>query len=226
MLVALGKVAASGTRAMLMEDSNGDFAEATDSEENVFIKDGYLHIKPTLQDEKLIQEDSFIDLTKQGCIGATWKDCHAVTNTTNGTIVPPARSARVNTKKGVSIQYGRIEVEAQIPEGDWLWPAVWMMPVEDTYGAWPNSGEIDIMESRGNNHTYKMGGNNIASSALHWGPNKDLDAWYQTHNMREALHQSYTKSESTFTAFQRGMHADRIRNLDFRSCEYISCAVR
>ena len=27
---------------------------------------------------------------------------------------------------------------------DWLWPAVWMLPVDSVYGAWPASGEIDV----------------------------------------------------------------------------------
>lgn len=201
---------------LLTESSNGDFAEATDSEENVFIKDGFLQIQPTLQDEKLINENSVIDLTKQGCTGTSWKDCHAVTNTTNSTIVPPTRSARLITKGGVSIQYGRVEVEAQLPDGDWLWPAIWMMPVEDTYGEWPNSGEIDIMESRGNNYSYKMGGNDISSSALHWGPTQALDAWYKTHNERQALHTTYTKRKSPSSPCLRTT-ADWIRDLDLWS---------
>ena len=36
------------------------------------------------------------------------------------------------------------------PRGDWLWPAIWMLPVKHAYGQWPASGEIDIMESKGN----------------------------------------------------------------------------
>jgi beta-glucanase (GH16 family) len=182
---------------LLTTSSNGDFAEATDSEENVFIKDGFLYIQPTLQDENLITKNSVIDLTKQGCTGTDWNDCHAVTNTTNGTIVPPTKSARLITKGALSIQYGRVEVEAQLPAGDWLWPAIWMMPEEDKYGPWPNSGEIDIMESRGNNYTYKMGGNNLASSTLHWGPNLAMDAYWRTTNAQPALHTDYTKSEFT-----------------------------
>lgn len=73
-----------------------------------------------------------------------------------------------------------------------------MMPVEDTYGPWPLSGEIDIMESRGNNYTYSQGGNNIVSSALHWGPDPANDAWWRTNNKRRALHTSYSKGFNTF----------------------------
>jgi beta-glucanase (GH16 family) len=44
-----------------------------------------------------------------------------------------------------------------------------MMPQDSVYGVWPKSGEIDICESRGNDaETYPLG-NNLISSAMHWG---------------------------------------------------------
>lgn len=72
------------------------------------------------------------------------------------------------------------------------------MPVSETYGPWPLSGEIDIMESRGNNYTYAQGGNNIVSSALHWGPNPANDGWWRTNVKRKALHTTYSKDFHTF----------------------------
>jgi hypothetical protein len=125
-----------------------------------------LHIKPTLQDLRLIESDSVIDLQSQGiCSSTVWSNCITGTNVTNGTIVNPVKSGRINTRKGAKIRYGRIEVEAKLPDGDWLWPAIWLLPADAKYGPWPQSGEIDIVESRGNNHTYKQGGNNIVSSS-------------------------------------------------------------
>jgi hypothetical protein len=122
---------------------NGQFDQCTGTDENVFVKDGTLTIKPTLQDPKLIETNNIINLTASGlCTGHDWKSCVVSTNTTNGTIVNPAKSARINTKKGASIQYGRVEVVAKLPAGDWLWPAIWMLPVNDTYGSWPTSGEV------------------------------------------------------------------------------------
>uniref|UniRef100_H2Z6L9 GH16 domain-containing protein n=1 Tax=Ciona savignyi TaxID=51511 RepID=H2Z6L9_CIOSA len=46
-------------------------------------------------------------------------------------------------------KYGRVEVRAKLPNGYGLWPAIWMMPRDSVYGGWPESGEIDIMEARG-----------------------------------------------------------------------------
>jgi beta-glucanase (GH16 family) len=173
----------------------------TAGDENVYIEGGHLFIKPTLQDSKLIDQDNTINLLKDGtCTGTTNQECIAATNTTagNSSIVPPTKSGRINTKKGATIKYGRVEVTAKLPEGDWLWPAIWMMPVEDKYGPWPQSGEIDIMESRGNNRSYAQGGNNIVSSALHWGPDSANDAWFRTNVKRQALHTTYAAGFNTF----------------------------
>ncbi|KAH9883982.1 glycoside hydrolase family 16 protein [Xylariomycetidae sp. FL2044] len=180
---------------------NGEFEQTTGGDENVFVEDGRLIIKPTLQDASLMENDATIDLTKDGtCTSTVWRDCFAQTNVTvgNATVVPPTKSGRINTKKGATIKYGRVEVVAKLPEGDWLWPAIWMMPVDSAYGPWPASGEIDIAESRGNNYTYGQGGNNIVSSALHWGPDQANDAWWRTNVKREALHTTYSAGFNTF----------------------------
>ena len=63
-----------------------------------------------------------------------------------------------------------------------------MLPVVDTYGEWPRSGEIDILEARGNNYTYASGGNNFDFSALHWGPNAQNDGYRLTENNKPSLH--------------------------------------
>ena len=65
-------------------------------------------------------------------------------------MINPIRSARLRSVKSFSFQYGRVEIKAKLPKGDWLWPAIWMLPAHNEYGQWPASGEIDIMESRGN----------------------------------------------------------------------------
>jgi hypothetical protein len=44
-----------------------------------------------------------------------------------------------------------------------------MMPEESIYGDWPLSGEIDILESRGNAPNYPQGGYDKMLSALHYG---------------------------------------------------------
>ncbi len=58
-------------------------------------------------------------------------------------------SARLKTQFIAAWKYGFFEVRAKLPRGIGTWPAIWMMPVRDTYGGWPRSGEIDIMEHVG-----------------------------------------------------------------------------
>jgi beta-glucanase (GH16 family) len=63
-------------------------------------------------------------------------------------------SARLRTRKrdGTTLfaqTFGRFEFRAQVPWGKGLWPALWMLPVENTYGGWAASGEIDVMEIHG-----------------------------------------------------------------------------
>ncbi|KAH6629991.1 glycoside hydrolase family 16 protein [Chaetomium sp. MPI-SDFR-AT-0129] len=180
---------------------NNEFEQTTGGDQNVFIENGNLMIKAIPQDDALMQKNYKIDLLKDGtCTSKSPAACIAYTNITTGnsSIVPPVLSGRINTKPGAAIKYGRVEVTAKLPAGDWLWPAIWMMPRDDAYGPWPASGEIDLMESRGNNYTYPQGGNNIMSSALHWGPNPGNDGWWRTNVKRQSLHTTYADGFNTF----------------------------
>jgi beta-glucanase (GH16 family) len=75
-------------------------------------------------------------------------------------------SARLRSYPNVSTQYGLIEARMQIPYGDGLWPAFWMLGNSIMTGtAWPQCGEIDIMEN-----VPQLGSTTIQSS-LHGGNN-------------------------------------------------------
>ncbi|CAC5391818.1 unnamed protein product [Mytilus coruscus] len=68
----------------------------------------------------------------------------------NGNVLNPIMSGKVTTH--ASIRYGTVTVRAKIPRGDWIWPAIWMLPKDWHYGGWPRSGEIDLMEARCNSN--------------------------------------------------------------------------
>ncbi len=55
-------------------------------------------------------------------------------------------SARLVSRHKGDWTYGRIVARARLPKGLGTWPAIWMLPTDWTYGGWPASGEIDIME--------------------------------------------------------------------------------
>ncbi|MDR3129751.1 MAG: Ig-like domain-containing protein [Tannerellaceae bacterium] len=77
-------------------------------------------------------------------------------------------SARLRSKQGW--KYGKVEVSFKLSSGFGTWPAVWMLPVNNVYGAWPASGEIDIMEHVGRLPTSIMGTVHMAGASGETGP--------------------------------------------------------
>jgi beta-glucanase (GH16 family) len=71
-------------------------------------------------------------------------------------------SSRITTKGKYEQKYGRFEARMKLPWGQGLWPAFWMLGSNIDEVSWPNCGEIDIMENRGQEPT-------LVSGALH-GP--------------------------------------------------------
>jgi hypothetical protein len=103
---------------------------------------------------------------------------------THYTMLQPVASAKLSTRMHLDPRFGRVEIRAQLPRGDWLWPAIWMLPTHNhVYGrGWPMCGEIDIVESRGNTpgSCDGPGGYNAFGSALHWGPSPELSQYERT----------------------------------------------
>lgn len=60
-------------------------------------------------------------------------------------------SGRINTYGTFDFTYGRVEARIQLPSGQGLWPAFWMLGSSfyDDGRPWPYTGEIDIMEHVG-----------------------------------------------------------------------------
>ena len=92
-------------------------------------------------------------------------------------------SGRVHSQGKGDFLYGRFEVRAKLPRGQGTWPAIWMLPDdpftyattcsddEDWQGsgecdAWPNSGEIDIMEHVGYQMNHVHG--TVHTEAYYW----------------------------------------------------------
>ena len=58
-------------------------------------------------------------------------------------------SARLQTKGLFSQKYGRFEARIQVPKGQGMWPAFWMLGNNIDTAGWPACGETDIMENIG-----------------------------------------------------------------------------
>ena len=99
---------------------NDELQYYTKEPDNAFVKDGMLHVRA-------------IKESLHGC-GYT--------------------SARLKSRKRdggplFNQRYGRFEFRAKLPTGQGVWPGLWMLPQADKYGSWASSGEIDVMEARG-----------------------------------------------------------------------------
>lgn len=72
-------------------------------------------------------------------------------------------SSRIVTQNKQDFQYGRVDIRAALPEGQGIWPALWMLGSNFRSVGWPASGEIDIMEMIGGN-----GRENTVHGTVHW----------------------------------------------------------
>jgi len=157
---------------------NWEFQVYDNTRDNSFCQNGILNIFPTLTDDRYgvdFVRTGTLDLNggspADECTNPSFYGCSRAG--AGGNIINPTMSARLRTVNSFHFKYGRVEVRAKMPTGDWLWPAIWLLPRYNAYGTWPASGEIDLVEARGNARLMK-GGVNIGAeqvgSTLHWGP--------------------------------------------------------
>jgi beta-glucanase (GH16 family) len=55
-------------------------------------------------------------------------------------------SSRINTRKKVAFQYGKIQARIRPPYSQAVWPAFWTLGTDFDRVGWPACGEIDILE--------------------------------------------------------------------------------
>jgi beta-glucanase (GH16 family) len=73
-------------------------------------------------------------------------------------------SSRLITKGKKEFKFGRIDIRAALPEGQGIWPALWMLGGNISTIQWPACGEIDIMELIGSQP-------NRVHGTIHYGAN-------------------------------------------------------
>ena len=173
---------------------NWEFQYYNNNRSNSFVEDGILHFRPTLLAEEIgegaVRGGFTLNIwgaqPADLCTGNAFYGCERLAGG-GGNIVNPIKSARIRTAESFSFTYGKVEVRAKLPRGDWLWPAIWMLPTDNQYGNWPASGEIDIMEARGNPPSYAPGGYNSFGSTLHWGLHHTQNQFQRTHQTRSGV---------------------------------------
>lgn len=112
-------------------------------------------------------------------------------------------SGRVHAAGNGDLLYGRVEVRAKLPSGQGTWPAIWMLPSdpfkyattcfegEDWQGnshcdAWPNSGEIDIMEHVGYDMNTVHG--TVHNRAYYWVNGEQRKSSVEAYNVDQEFH--------------------------------------
>ncbi len=98
---------------------NNELQIYTDRKENVRVEDGHLVLEAR-------------------------RDNHGIAGT-----VREYSSGRIRSKHRGDWKYGKFETRAKLPAGQGVWSAIWMLPTDEKYGTWASSGEIDIMEFKG-----------------------------------------------------------------------------
>jgi len=168
---------------------NWEFEYYNNNRSNSYVRDNTLFIKPTLTSDnygEAFLSSGTLDLwgasPADQCTGNGFYGCSRGGSPTN--LINPIQSARLRTVNSFSCKYCRVEIEAKLPTGDWIWPAIWMLPKSNRYGQWPASGEFDIMESRGNSDLKDPSGNSQGNDAygatMHWGPWFPLNGYEKT----------------------------------------------
>ena len=60
------------------------------------------------------------------------------------------KSGKIHTAGKIGFKYGRIEIQAKMPSGVGVWPALWLLGANLLDGVtWPHCGELDILENTG-----------------------------------------------------------------------------
>lgn len=95
-------------------------------------------------------------------------------------------SARMISRGKQSFRYGRIDIRALMPQGQGIWPALWMLGNNHNSVGWPKCGEIDIMEMIG-------GTENTCHGTAHWDDGQGHASYGQSttvspYSLAEAYH--------------------------------------
>ncbi len=105
----------------------------------------------------------------------------------------PYVSGVLTTEKSFSQQYGRFEVRAQLPEGQGLWSAFWLLP---SFKQWPEGvavlPEIDVMENLGHQP-------NTYHTTLHTNQTGELTSFPFDHTMKADLTKDFHVYSAVWT---------------------------
>ena len=115
-----------GHEITLSGGGNWEFEYYTNNRSNSYVKDGILYIKPTLTNNTFtapnFMNSGSISLwggePADQCTSNAFYGCERTGSATNA--LNSVQSARLRSVDGFTFKYGRIEIRAQLPKGDWV----------------------------------------------------------------------------------------------------------
>ncbi|PSN52726.1 hypothetical protein C0J52_06148 [Blattella germanica] len=131
-----------------------EFVAYTSDPGNSYVHDGILHVKPILTTE--VYGENFVNqgnLQLNGCTG-TPGSAECSKRAQGWDIIPPVLSSRLRTRNSFSFCYGKVEIRAKLPAGDWMVPELWLEPRDNLYGKEYLSGKIQMAMARGNKELF------------------------------------------------------------------------
>lgn len=92
-------------------------------------------------------------------------------------------SSRLKTQGKQAFKYGRMDIRAALPQGQGIWPALWMLGSSFSTVGWPACGEIDIMEMIGGG----PGRDNTVHGTVHWSNAGQYASYGKGYTLKEGI---------------------------------------
>lgn len=129
-----------------------EFVVYEDNPRTLSAHDGHLVISPVLTDEiygeGFVTQPTGLDLGEH-CTGTrSSPECYQKPD--SWFIIPPVVSSQIFTKGKFSFKYGKIQIRAKVPKGDWLYPELFLNSENGEYGPSYESGQIRVAFVAGN----------------------------------------------------------------------------
>lgn len=141
------------TRQVMLHPYNEEWQQYTGTADTAYVEDGYMILKAAMKGDSYNK--------------GQYTSARVISN--------PGGQDGTSGSNGKTFLYGKIAARIQLPYGEGIWPAFWMLGdnISETGGdtPWPVCGEIDILEA-GSKYEPDFGQGTV-SGALHHDPSPE-----------------------------------------------------
>ncbi|KAM7357693.1 gram-negative bacteria binding protein 2 isoform 1-T1 [Cochliomyia hominivorax] len=154
-------------RHRLIGNEAEEFVVFDNHRENIFLHDGYLQIRPTLTQEKMRQAKLEFGSRCTPFFNRK-KECEFMPQPPL-LFVPPFNSSQIFTSNTFRFKYGKIEIRAKLPKGEWILPYL-MLQNYDVF----DEKQIRIAFARGNEELLTSENMDLSGKILYAGLVSDV----------------------------------------------------